>query len=327
MPRVRVAVIGAGNMGRNHVRTYAALKNVELLAIADIDPSASKLASQYGIRYYKDYKTMLEKEKPDAVSVVVPTPFHYPIGRYVIDKKIHCLIEKPIASTPEEADKLIKAAAKTNIVFTVGHIEHYNPMVQKLKKLVDNKEIGDITSIVVKRVGGFPVVEPKTDVIIDLAVHDIEIINYLMGQLPKNIYGHGSKTLHSSKIDAAELLMTYEGASGFIQVSWITPVKIRTIAITGSDGYVEGNYITQELTHYKQNMRQVKNGFKNFVITLGKPQKRTLKPITEEPLKNELNAFIKAIQSGNNGGLVSPKSAREALKIALEAIEKYEVKK
>lgn len=321
-PKLRAVVIGAGNMGRNHIRTYSKLDDVELRALADINPEAEQLAREYGIKFYKDYKKMLDTERPDLVSIVVPTPLHYAFGLEVMNRGIHCLVEKPIASTPEEGDELIAAAKRNKVIFTVGHIERYNPMIQKLKRLiVDKKEVGEITSIVVKRVGGFPAVEPRTDVIIDLAVHDIEIISYLLGAQPKNIYGHGSKTLHSSKIDSAELFLDYGRASGFIQANWITPVKIRTIALTGTQGYVEGNYITQELTYYKHNMRPVHDGFKNFVVTLGEPEKKFIAETPQEPLAKELRAFVAAIRSNDASDLVKPLAARQALEVALKAIK------
>jgi len=317
---LRVAVIGAGNMGRNHVRTYRNLEDAELVAVADPSPQAAELAKEFGAKFYADYKEMLAQEKPHAVSIAVPTHLHHRIATDVMDHGVHCLVEKPIASTPEEGDELIAVARKNKVVFTVGHIERFNPMIAKLKTLIDKKEIGDITSIVVKRVGGFPQVEPKTDVIIDLAVHDIDIISYLLGTEPRKIYGHGSRTLHSSKVDAAEIFMDYGDASGFIQANWITPVKIRTVAVTGAKGYVEGNYITQELTYYKHNMRVVKDGFKSFVEVLGEPEKTHISEALQEPLANELKAFLHAVRSGDAAGLIDPLHARHALKIALTAL-------
>ncbi len=320
---IRVAVIGAGNMGKNHIRTYAGIDEVELLAVADIDPEAKNLAGEYGINFYTDYIEMLNVEKPDAVSVVVPTPLHFDFANNVISRGIHLLLEKPIASTIDQSNLLINAAKDAGIVFSVGHVEHYNPMIQKLKKLIDDNEVGEISSIIVKRVGGFPGIEPMTNVIIDLAVHDIEIINYLLNKKPREVFGNGSKTIHSSEVDSAEILMKYDGASGFIQANWITPVKIRTIAVTGSEGYIEGNYITQELTYYKNSLKPVNDSFKNFVATLGDNDKYTISSTPKEPLKIELYTFINAIQNNDtstNNGLVLPADARDALKIALEAL-------
>lgn len=323
--KVRVAVIGAGNMGRNHLRNYFLLPEADLVALADINPETKSLAEEYKAEYFTNYKQMIDEVRPDAVSIVVPTPFHSEVASYVMGRGIHCLLEKPITSTIEEADELIALAKKHNVVFTVGHIEHYNPVIRKLKELLDADKVGKITSIVCKRVGGFPSVEPKTDVIIDLAVHDIDIISFLLGKQPTKIYSHGSRTYHSSKIDSAEILMDYGDVSGFVQANWLTPVKIRTIAVTGSEGYVEGNYITQELEFYRHNMSKAANGgFSNFVVKMGDPEKDIIKVDFEEPLAVELKAFLATIHGAKGVHLVDPESAREALKLALLAIKPYE---
>lgn len=328
MPRsnkIKVAVIGAGNMGKNHLRNYFLLPGVELIALADINPATEVLAKEYKTIHFTDYKKMLNELKPDAVSIVVPTPFHFEVASEVINRGIHCLLEKPIASSVEEAEKLIKLADEKNIVFTVGHIEHYNPLIKKLKEMLDANKVGKITSIVCKRVGGFPAVEPKTDVIIDLAVHDIDIISYILNKQPKKIFSHGSRTHHSKEVDSAEILMDYGDVSGFVQANWLTPVKIRTIAVTGSEGYLEGNYITQELDFFKHNLVKEKvsnQGFTNFVIKMGEPERKTIKVDFEEPLAIELKAFIGKI-NGDQVHLVEPEAAKEALRISVEAINNH----
>jgi len=323
----KVAVIGGGNMGRFHIRTYKNLStqlgNIELVALADINPEAQQLADEYNIKFYTNYQEMLDKEQPDAVSVVVPTPLHHQLGLEIIQRGIHCLVEKPIATTLAEAEELMAAARKHNVVFTVGHIERYNPMIQTLKELIiDKKELGEVTSIVVKRVGGFPAVEPKTDVLIDLAIHDIEIMSYLLGCQPQHSYVHGSKTIHSSKNDSIELLLDYGKASGFVQANWVTPTKIRTIALTGAQGYVEGNYITQEVVHYKHMQRKPSDGFDKFVASYGEPETRVINPKPQEPLALELAAFLQAIETGDQSQIVQPQAAYDALKVALEVSEK-----
>lgn len=323
--QLRVAVIGTGNMGKNHVRNYFLLPEAELVGIADVDPTAKSLADKYKTDFFTNYKTMLDETKPDAVSVVVPTPFHLEVASEVMNRGINCLLEKPIASSVREADELIACAEKNKVIFTVGHIERFNPVIRKLKEIIDDKDIGDITSVVCKRVGGFPENEPKTDVIIDLAVHDIDIVSYLLGEKPQSISSHGSRTHHSKKIDSAEILMNFQRASGFIQANWITPVKIRTIALTGSKGYVEANYITQELEYYKHNMKKIKkDGFSEFVIQMGEPETRVIKVDFEEPLAAELKAFLAKSLGRKVSPLVDPKDARDALKIALEAVRPFE---
>lgn len=318
---LKVAVIGAGNMGRHHVRNYAILPDVELLGVADVNPDSSSLAKEYGAEFFSDFKELIEQHHPDAVSIVVPTPFHYDIAKYCLERGIHCLIEKPIASTVNAADKLIALAKKNELILTVGHIERYNPLIRKLKLLVDSGAVGKITSIICQRVGGFPAVEPKTDVIIDLAVHDIDIINYFLNMVPQKIHSHGSRTHHSKEVDSAEILLDYGHASGFVQANWLTPVKIRTIAITGSEGYLQGNYITQELVHYRHNMQDEKDGFSKFVVNMGEPKKEVIEVDFEEPLAVELKTFINSVRGKKSKELVDPAAGREALRLALEAIK------
>jgi UDP-N-acetylglucosamine 3-dehydrogenase len=319
--KIRAAVIGGGNMGKNHLRNYFMLPEAELVALADINPDKKILADEYKADFFTDYCKMLDKLRPEVVSIVVPTPLHAQVATEVIKRGIHCLLEKPIASTVKEADLLINLAKKHKVILTVGHIEHYNPLVVTLKRLLDNNKVGDITSVVCKRVGGFPPVEPKTDVIIDLAVHDIGIIGYLLNKKPKKINCHQSRTFHSNKIDSAEILLDYGQASGFVQANWVTPVKIRTIAVTGSGGYIEGNYITQELECYEHNMQIGVKGFPNFVSTMGEPKKETMKVDFKEPLAEEIKAFLAVVNGEKDVYLVKPQEAREALKFALLAVK------
>ena len=310
-------------MGKNHLRNYFQLPEADLVGLADINTDTKQLAEEYNVAFFTDYIQMLNEVKPDAVSIVVPTPLHHIVATEVMKRGIHCLLEKPIASTVEEADELIALSKKNKVVFTVGHIEHYNPLVIALKKILDKKSIGDVTSIVCKRVGGFPAIEPKTDVIIDLAVHDIGIISHLLGKAPKKVSSHGSRTHHSKKIDSAEILLDYGRASGFIQANWLTPVKIRTIAVTGSGGYIEGNYITQELEYYEHNMQVDNNGFSNFLVQMGEPKKEIIKVNFEEPLAEELKAFLSRINGDRKHYLVNPEEARHALQYALDAVAPY----
>jgi UDP-N-acetylglucosamine 3-dehydrogenase len=324
-PNLRVAVIGAGNMGKNHLRNYFEMTNADLVGLADINPATKELADQYETAFFTDYKAMLDEVKPDAVSIVVPTPFHAEVATEVMNRGISCLLEKPIASTVEEAEALIKLSLEKGVVFTVGHIEHYNPLIVALKDLLDKSSIGEVTSIVCKRVGGFPQIEPKTDVIIDLAVHDIGIISYLLGVQPNKITSHGSRTYHSNKIDSAEILLDYGKASGFIQANWLTPVKIRTISVTGSEGYIEGNYITQELSVYKHTFTQKFNeaGYSGVVNEMKAQEKELINVNFEEPLARELQTFLEHAAGDTTNQLVSPAEARGALGLALEAASSY----
>lgn len=322
---LKVAVIGAGNMGRHHVRNYSILPESDLIALADVDAKNKKLADKHHAMFYTDYKEMIDKAKPEAVSIVVPTPLHYEVASYAMERGIHCLVEKPIAYSVDEADQLITLASEKGIIFTVGHIERYNPIIRAIKAIIDEGKLGEITSIVCQRVGGFPKIEPKTDVIIDLAVHDIDILNYIVGKYPIKIHSHASRTHHSQKVDSAEILMDYGQISGFVRANWLTPVKIRTISITGSKGYLEGNYITQELVYYEHNMQKVRDAqFSTFVITMGDPKKHAIPVNFEEPLTVELKTFLHNIVGNSAEKLVDPKDAREALRLSLAVVKEYE---
>lgn len=318
MKKIRVAVIGAGNMGKNHIRNYLKIDQVDLVAIADPINSIDELVNLHGIRFYKDYNDMLESESIDAVSIVVPTPLHYKIAKQTLGSGIHTLLEKPIASTIAEAEKLLHLAQNKKVIFTIGHIERYNPIVKNLYTLIHDGKLGKVSSIVCRRVGGFPATQPATDVVLDLAIHDIDIMRFLVGHKPNVLAVHGSRTFHSSEVDSAEILLSFNGTSGFIQTNWVTPTKIRAIAITGSNGYVEANYITQEVVFYEHMASKQSKNFREFVKILGEPKKHLVNNDLQEPLHNELDQFIKAIQGGDPSSLVSPQEATEALETALK---------
>lgn len=320
--QVRVGVIGVGNMGAHHVRNYAEMDRTKLVAVADANTRISEIADTYNADYYNSFEEMLDKSALEAVSLAVPTDLHHKIGRTVLESGVHLLVEKPIAANLQEALDLAKTAEEKGLVLTVGHIERYNPVISKAKEFIDSGKLGKITSVISQRLGGFPQKQPDTDVILDLAIHDIDIINYLLNQKGEVLASHGSRTFHTKNIDSAEILMDYNGVAAFIQANWITPVKIRKLAITGALGYLEANYISQELTHYERTNIEAKDDFSAFVSTFGKPNKRILKSNVEEPLRIQLNSFISAVNGEHPEALVSPSEAITALDLAISALSK-----
>ena len=275
--KINTCVIGVGNMGRYHARTYFKLNNVNLEAVSDInEKTGRKVAKEFNCKYYKDYNEMLVKENLDAVSITVPTKLHKKVALDMIKTKKHVLIEKPIASTIKEAKEIIKAAKKAGVKLTVGHIERFNPAVQELKRIIQGGKLGQIVSIIAKRVGVFPPQVRDTSVIIDLAIHDIDIFNYLINQQPTSVFVKGRKVLRYEQDDSAEILLSYNDISCFIQVNWITPIKIRTLSVTGSKGYVELNYITQKLEMFQSKYTREFDSFGEFV-KFGEPIKKEIK--------------------------------------------------
>lgn len=312
---MRVGVIGIGNMGSNHARIYSEIAN--LVCVSDINEELGKKVSEkFRCNFYKDYKEMLKKEKLDAVSIVVPTSFHKKVALDVIESGVPFLLEKPIADNLDSANEILNKADEKNVKFMVGHIERFNPAVLKLKEILDNFELGEINSIICRRVGVIPPKFRDTNVIIDLAVHDIDIFNYLLNKRPSKLFGSIGNALIENG-DYADLLLKYGNTNAFIQVNWVTPIKIRLLNVTGSRGYAELNYITQELDVYKSNYAKDYDDFGDFVIKFGKPTKINMDIKKEEPLKVELQTFLNCIKDGKDFP-IKGEEAFEALRIALE---------
>ncbi len=314
--KLKVAVIGVGNMGKHHVRCYSNIRDVELVAISDINEEIGKsVAARYNCRYYKNYYDMLKKEDINAVSISVPTKLHKKVALDVIKFKKHVLIEKPIASTVKEAKIIIEEAKLAGVKLMVGHIERFNPAVQKLKKIIKNNLLGEIVSIVAKRVGMFPPQIKDNNVIIDLAVHDIDVFNFLLEKQAIEVFSKGRPALTNNREDSAEIFIYYGKTSGFIQVNWITPIKIRTLSVTGTKGYAELNYITQKLELYQSRYTKNIDNFGEFVIKFGEPVKKEIKINKKEPLMIELKSFVKCIKENTN----PPATKEDGLKALLIA--------
>ena len=151
---IKVGVIGIGNMGKHHARNYSDLPECKLVAVCDLDKElVNSLSKKYSCNGYSDYKEMLEKEGLNAISLVVPTKDHTKIALDVLNQGVNLLVEKPIASSIEEAKKIVEKAKEKGLVLTVGHIERFNPGILKLKQIIDEGKLGTVRSIVARRVG------------------------------------------------------------------------------------------------------------------------------------------------------------------------------
>lgn len=322
MSKLNVAVIGVGNMGQHHVRIYSELPQVNLVAICDTNKEkGEKLARKYNCLFYEDYKKMLMEQKINAVSIAVPTFLHHRVACDVLDRGVNVLLEKPISTNLTEAKDIINKAKEKNLKLMIGHIERFNPAVQRMEELIVNRRLGDIISINIKRVGGLPPQRKRANVVMDLAIHDIDISNYLLDSYPEKIYGYKSKNLIDDNEDSAVILLKYPKASSFIEVNWVTPVKIRTMDVTGTKAFARLDYINQSITLYENSYLNNRNGqyssFNEFVSRFSLTDKIEIGINKKEPLECELEEFINAIVN-NKKPLVTGEQAYKALEIALK---------
>ena len=315
--KLNAGVIGVGNMGQHHARNYHEIPKTNLVAIADTDPGIGKqIAKKYDANYYADYREMLSKEKIDLITIAVPTKFHKTVALDCIAKKINILIEKPIAGTVAEAKEIIHKAKQKGVKFTVGHIERFNPAVIKLKEMVDSGKLGKIVSVTALRLGPMPNQIKDANVAIDIGVHDIDIMNWFFGRLPEKCSACGGNVLNRTRQDHVEVFLDYGEASGYLSANWITPIKVRKLTVSGEKGFVELNYITQELDFYQTNMSLEVDDFGEFLVRFGDHHdKKTIPVKNVEPVKAEILSFTEAITK-NKRPMVTAREAIEALDIA-----------
>lgn len=205
---MKVAVIGIGNIGKHHTRIYSELTNAELVGVADLNEKEGlRLAETYSTTFFNDFKVMIDETKPQIVSICVPTSLHYEIAKYCIIKKINVLVEKPITNNILEAKELISLAKINRIKILVGHVERFNPSIRKVKEMIKNGDLGKVTAIMARRVGGFPPQITDANVAIDIAIHDIDIVNYLLEELPREISYNKQRNHIKNRDDSVEFFL------------------------------------------------------------------------------------------------------------------------
>lgn len=292
--KLTVGILGAGYMGQNHARVVSSLDEVELTSIADLDhKKAQKIAHQYKINAYKNYQDLLKNEKINVVIIALPTSLHFEVAAITLSKNIITFIEKPITRNTSQAKKLLKIIKKFKTPLMVGHIERFNPVVNEIRQRIASNELGKVLQIHTQRFS--PPTGRVTDVsaIIDLATHDIDIIQYLLKEIPYRIYSETHRHFYSKEDFMCALLRFKKGAIGLVEVSWLHPMKIRNLTVLGEYGMYTANYLTQELYFYRQNInhhagRNFFSSTKADVVKIGFESK--------EPLQLELEAFFHAIR-------------------------------
>lgn len=291
-------------MGTNHARILSETPGVILTAICDANSeSAMKTAKRFfAEKAYSDPKELLAGERIDAAVVAVPTSEHLKVARQFLENGVHVLVEKPMAPSIEDCDALMAAAKKQKRVLMVGHVERFNPVIVQLREFLDQKFLGDIYYVETSRCGPFPkrLYGSKDGVVIDLAVHDLDIIASLFGPLSQ-LYSNNIQTPGSKQdIHARVLLKTVNGIVGTSQFSWISPKKERSITVYGDKGILLGNLIDQEIWYYENGDVDIDysdNYYQNVLMGRVSEGKVIKFPIRkEEPLKSELMFFCDLVR-------------------------------
>jgi len=282
-PLVRVGVVGVGVMGANHARVLAEFPGVVLAGVADPDrKQAHYVGSTLGCPAVGSIEELLERGV-DAVSIAAPTHRHRDIALACIARGVHVLVEKPIASTVEEGEDIIAAARKADLTLMIGHVERFNPAVQAIAEAIRSE---DILSIAITRVGPFPPRMSNVGVVIDLAVHDIDLICWFTGSKIVEVQPQLSNAVAEREDIALLQFRTASGVLAHINTNWLTPFKARTVHVATKRKYVIGDLLTRQVTECF--------GFQPD----GSYSMRHLSVGHAEPLRAELTAFIKAVREG-----------------------------
>jgi predicted dehydrogenase len=303
---LRVAVIGVGHLGRHHARILSSLEGVRLVAVADTNRDrAVTIAGTVGARPVFDSRELLGQV--DAVSVAVPTESHLEVALPFLEQRVGVLIEKPLARTIEEADRLIEAAAASDATLAVGHTERFNPAVVAARPLVRSPRF-----IEVHRLGTFPERSLDIDVVFDLMIHDLDIVLSFVGSAVTTVDAVGVPVL-TDRIDIANARLRFDnGCVANITASRISRDRIRKIRFFQPDAYVSIDYAAQELEMYRLNRapgaRPVIDGGKINIAH-------------EEPLRRELADFASAVTT-RRAPLVTGADGRAALALAARITER-----
>jgi len=296
---VRAGVVGTGHMGQYHVLVYAELPGVELVGVADIDADRARaIASQYGTQSFGDHRDLIGKV--DVASVAVPTEQHFHVARDLLEAGISVLVEKPMTPTLEEARELFKVANASGAILHVGHVERFNGAVDELKHLVTGPIL-----IESRRLGPFTPRVQKDTVVMDLMIHDIDIVLNLVDSPPVRLAAQGA-SVHSEVADVATVQIRFaSGAVATITASRATEEKIRTLAITQPDAYIVLDYTEQDIHIYKRAAQE-------YTMARGSIRYRRasfvehLKVHRDNPLKLEIQHLIGATRRRRAGEPVAP---------------------
>lgn len=307
MNKIKVGVIGVGYLGKHHAAKYAAMADVELVAVADANLArAHEIAAIHGVRAFDNYHEMLPLV--DAVSIVTPTMQHFEVANACLDYGIDILVEKPMTTTLAEADALVAKAEACNRILQVGHIEQFNPAVLAMEQYLTTPVF-----IEAQRIHSYNPRGADVDVVLDLMIHDLDIIQSIVPAPIKTIHAVGIPVITDSS-DIANVRIIFEnGCTANLTVSRISKTNVRKLRIFQPKSYISLDYGKKEIMVIEQLPERDANG-------LPKEATHHFSFIENDALETELRAFTLNVRDRSTPK-VSGHEGRRALKTALSIIE------
>lgn len=299
---MKVGVIGTGTMGKNHVRVYSEFKTVEEVYAFDMNRDSADRMKEFGAIVCDSIEELLNSV--DAVSLCVPTEYHLEIARKVIEKDIHCLIEKPIALTVEEGEEIVKLLENRDVIAGVGHIERFNPIISEIERIIKKPLYVEI-----KRHNPASTRITDSTIVEDLMIHDIDIIFNLLFDSDDGAY----EIYSAGNNDLCTALIKFDSSIVSLSASRKASKKIRSVYIEEEEFTIEGDFMNQEIYVYR---KPGKYGIENERYT----QENIIEKVLVnkvEPLKEELKSFIRSVEKGG-GFTITPLQALNNLKICEE---------
>lgn len=304
MSALRTAVIGVGYLGNFHAQKYASIQDVDLVGVVDNDPKrAAEIAGKLGTRAYSDHRELIGQV--DAVSVVVPTQFHHTVAKDFLAAGVHVLIEKPITVTIEEADELIALAEKNSAVFQVGHLERFNPVLVALEGVLHEPLF--IESV---RIAPFKPRGTDVNVVLDLMIHDIEIIQHIVKSPVERVDAIGAPVFTGEEDIANARILFKNGCVANVTASRISLKSERKMRIFQRDAYITLDFQNRKVLVAKKGSGELFPGVPNVKV-----DERELGEA--DALRSEIESFISAIRD-DKPPQVSGRDGRMALETALK---------
>ncbi|HUN79467.1 MAG TPA: Gfo/Idh/MocA family oxidoreductase [Solirubrobacteraceae bacterium] len=298
MDELNVGLIGAGRMGAYHVETWERVPCGRLTAIAEPDENVARARiGRRPIEWVADYRWLLERADVDAVCICTPSEHHARVALDALDAGKHVFVEKPIAIALDDGLRMAAAARMAGLKLVVGHVERFNPAVGKLAELIQEGRIGRVFRAHATRVGPLPVRIQDTGVAIDLATHDLDLMQFVLGRQISSIYAEGSRCVHPSQEDIISCLLRFgdDGPQGLLDVNWLTPEKRREMTVIGEGGMLSASYLTQDVWFTESTgaptawseLARIRGDAEGAAIRFALPR--------VEPLAAELEAFARCV--------------------------------